>query len=412
MERSDVVQLNPVDRFLDLLRTDLIAAGAATVALGAIAVGFRAWPLLWLCVVGATAALVRFSGGWLARRGELDRAVVLYAVGFWVWSLFAVALVPIGLPVFLFNVLVPVLVASTYLDDRKHRPIALGAVAVVAGVGILGTAQDGMRIEDRGPDWAVNGTIAGFLVGHTWMFTTAVRDGNRTRVATLDAAVERSERLRDSEHALRASRRRVVEVADAERRRIERDLHDGAQQRLVSLAVRLKLASQLADTAPLRGEQLDDLHHETTAALTELRDLASGIYPSLLVERGLADAVRSLCRRVSAAGEATVRWEGDANAPIPDHVAVDLYFVVNEAVQNAIKHGGDDVDVVVDLVIDDDRLEVSVRDNGPGFEPDPVPTTNGLLNMSDRVGSLDGTLSIESQPGEGTAVTARVPVAS
>lgn len=408
MEPIGVVELNPVDRFLALLRTDLKAAGVATVALAVVAVSFQAWPLLWLCVVGGTSALIRFSGGRLAIRGRLDQSITVYAVGFWVWSIVAVALVPLGLPVFLFNVLLPVLVAATYLDDRRHRPIAFAAVAVVAIVAVLGTATDGLRIQDRGPEWAVNGAIAGFLVGHTWMFTTAIRDGNRTRVATLNAALERADRLRRSETELRGSRRRLVEVGDAERGRIERDLHDGAQQRLVSLAVRLKLASQLSETAPVSAEQLDQLHTEATAALGQLRELASGIYPSLLAERGLVEALGALCRQASDAGTATVQLIADTPVVVPTTLAGDLYFVVSEAVQNAIKHGGDCVGIHVVVTSTYREVVVEVRDDGPGFDVESQARSRGLLNMQDRVGSLDGELRITASPGDGTSVWARV----
>lgn len=409
MARPDNEPVDQTGRFLALLRSDLIAAAGATVALAAIAVGFRAWPLLWLCAVGGSSALVRFGGASAARRGDLTTAVVLYAGGFWAWSLFAVALVPIGMPVFLFNVLVPVIVAATYLEERHHRRLALCAVAVVAAFALLGTMQEGLRIQDRGPDWAVNATIAGFLVSHTWMFTAAIRDANRTRVATLDAAIERADRLRDSESALRASRRRLVEVADAERGRIERDIHDGAQQRLVSLAVRLKLAIQLTESAPITPEQLEQMHGEAAAALQELRDLAAGIYPPLLVESGLASALAALCRRVGPA----VDWHGEEVDDVPEAIAVDLYFIANEAIQNALKHGGPVADRQIDVKLSKtgDSLVLSVTDNGPGFDPASTRHARGLLNMEDRAASLDGSLRVSSSPGAGTTVHAEVPLA-
>ncbi len=406
MPQDDGLRLDQTARFLDLLRSDLIAAGGATLALGAIAVGFQAWDLLWLCAVGWTSALIRFSGGRLAKRGDLPQAVALYAGGFWAWSLFAVALVPLGMPVFLFNVLVPVVVAATYLEDHQHRLLAFGAVPVIAVFSLLGTMQDGLRIQELGPDWAVNATIAGFLISHCWMFTAAIRDGNRTLVASLDASLDRNERLQASESALRESRRRVVEVADAERGRIERDIHDGAQQRLVSLAVRLKLAGQLVETTAVTSAQLDDLHAEATAALKDLRDLASGIYPSLLVERGLTDALRALCRRT----EGTVRWEHTLDQPVAERIAIHLYFVANEALQNAVKHGGPDVDIVVQLTQEVDELVLSVSDDGLGFDVINTQHSRGLLNMQDRVGSLNGTLSITSMPAGLTTIEARVPL--
>lgn len=405
VKRDTGEQLNPTERFLDLLRNDLLAATIATIALGAIASVYRAWDLLWLCAAGFTSALIRFAGGRYAQRGDLRRAVTQYAVGFWASTIISVALVPIGLPVFLFNVLIPVLIAATYLEDRDHRSIAFGAIAVVSIVAVLGLVQDGVRIEQHGPEWAVDAAIIGFLIGHTWMFTAAIRDGNRTRVATLHAVVERADELRESQQELRESRRRIVEVADAERGRIERDIHDGAQQRLVSLAVRLKLAAQLTDEQPITAEQLDAMHEEATDALQELRDLASGIYPSLLAERGLADALQAACRRSSV----PVAFRNDLEQPAPVHLAADLYFVANEALQNASKHAGDGAEVVVRLSNSGEMLVLEVEDDGVGFDPSEFQT-RGLLNMRDRLASLNGSLDIVSASGEGTRLVAAVPV--
>ncbi|MDH4280904.1 MAG: histidine kinase, partial [Acidimicrobiia bacterium] len=259
-----------------------------------------------------------------------------FAGGLWASTIFITALLPLALPVMVFNVVVPVVLAATYLDDRQHWPIALTGVAVAGVIGVLALTQDGLRMDDGVDEWIVDWVTIGFLVGYTWMFTATVRDANRTRVATLERALAANDELVGVQEELRRSRRRLVEVADAERGRIERNIHDGAQQRLVSMAVQLKLAAQLAERGtPTSTETLALLHDEATAALTELRELAQGIYPSLLAERGLVDAVGSLCRRSTIPARIT----GGLAASPPDHVEAALYFFCAEAIQNSQRRG-------------------------------------------------------------------------
>jgi len=301
-----------------------------------------------------------------------------------------------------------VVLAATYLDDRQHWPIALTGVAVAGVIGVLALTQDGLRMDEGVDEWIVDWVTIGFLVGYTWMFTATVRDANRTRVATLERALAANDELVDVQEELRRSRRRLVEVADAERGRIERNIHDGAQQRLVSMAVQLKLAAQLAERGtPTSTETLALLHDEATAALTELRELAQGIYPSLLAERGLVDAVGSLCRRSTIPARIT----GELASSLPDHIEAALYFFCAEAIQNANKHAGPAAELTIDFSERDAAVVIEVTDTGAGFEVSSVSSSRGLLNMADRVEALDGTLDVQSSPGDGTTVRAAVPVA-
>ena len=204
---------------------------------------------------------------------------------------------------------------------------------------------------------------------------------------------------------LRASRGRLVAAQDEERRKLERNIHDGAQQQLVALSVRLKLAETIArKKAPDVAEMLDGIRGETTQALENLRDLARGIYPPLLADKGLAAALESQARKVPFPVE--VRPNGDAR--YAQEVEAAIYFCVLEALQNAAKYAGASR-AVVRLESDNGDVVFEVVDDGRGFDPESTARGAGLQNMEDRLAALGGSLDVTSSPGEGTRVTGRVP---
>ena len=197
---------------------------------------------------------------------------------------------------------------------------------------------------------------------------------------------------------VRASRMRIVDAADAERRRIERDLHDGAQQRLVALAMRLDQARGQVEGA---GELIDATTGELLRAIGEVRDLAHGLHPTILTERGLAAAVDSLAERAPIPVRARVTDERMA-----PEAEVAAYFLVAETVTNAVKHAGA-TEVTVDAELDRDDLSVTIVDDGRGGA-DPR-RGSGLQGLVDRIGAVGGTLTIDSPPGGGTVLHARIP---
>lgn len=211
-------------------------------------------------------------------------------------------------------------------------------------------------------------------------------------------------RVEESLRELRESRARILAAADDERRRIERDLHDGGQQRLVALRVRLELADEAMRESPARARRmLRQLGAEVDAALDELRALAAGVYPSLLADRGLTDALRSAARRSPVPASVDVSG-GDRYS---QEVEAAVYFCCLEALQNVAKHAPDAHRVDISLQRNGD-LRFAVRDDGPGF--DAAVTGNGLVNMRDRVAAVGGTLEIKTARGGGTEVVGRVPV--
>jgi signal transduction histidine kinase len=204
---------------------------------------------------------------------------------------------------------------------------------------------------------------------------------------------------------LRASRQRLVKAQDEERRRLERNIHDGAQQQLVALGVRLGLLSTLASkTAPELRSQVEELKSETQGALENLRDLARGIYPPLLSDQGLAAALRSQARKASL----PVEVEADPIGRYPQEVEAAVYFCVLEALQNVAKYA-EASQATIRLEENDGMLTFSVMDDGGGFDPSTTPRGSGLTNMADRLDALEGRIEITSRPGQGTTVTGRVP---
>jgi PAS domain S-box-containing protein len=207
-----------------------------------------------------------------------------------------------------------------------------------------------------------------------------------------------------AEAELRASRARLVETADAERRRIERNLHDGAQQRLVATSLRLR---RVRDTVPEDAQEarraLDTIEVELALALEELRELANGIHPTVLAERGLGPALRALANQSATTVDVGEVPEGR----FPDAIEVAAYYVVAEALTNAAKHAGADR-IALDVRTEDGRLAIVVRDDGVGGAL--LGGGSGLRGLTDRVEAVGGTLEVESPPGEGTRVRAELPL--
>src|SRR3954468_4167732 len=226
----------------------------------------------------------------------------------------------------------------------------------------------------------------------------------------LDSALQASlDEVRRQAEELRASRARIVAASDAARRQIERNLHDGAQQHLVALAVNLRLARQLAEQDPETSKaMMDQLAHDLQEAVQQLRDLAHGIYPPLLMDRGLVEALQAAAGRSALPTDVVAE---DLGRFSPD-VEAAVYFCCLEALQNAGKHAGEGATGTIKIWKEEGALLFEVADNGAGF--DPASRSNlgaGFVNMSDRVGAIGGSLKVQSAPGKGTKISGRIPVA-
>jgi signal transduction histidine kinase len=228
--------------------------------------------------------------------------------------------------------------------------------------------------------------------------------GSAALIALENRRLQRN--LLDSIDELRASRRRLVVAAAAERRRIERDLHDSTQQKLVALRIQLELAREQAPGGtPLRA-RLAQMGSDLTDALDELRAVAHGIYPQLLTDEGLSAALHDAAPRIP------VPVEVDANdvGRLPEETEVAVYYTCLEALQNVVKHGGDVVNARVTLRREGRTLYFRITDDGAGFSVRHRRGGSGLMNMTDRIGAVGGSIAIRSVPGRGTTIEGRIPL--
>jgi signal transduction histidine kinase len=259
------------------------------------------------------------------------------------------------------------------------------------------------------------GMVAGYTIERGFRIHFVQRrliEAQRAELAVhneqLDSALQESlDGLRRQAAELRASRARVVAAADSERRRIERNLHDGAQQHLTALAIKLRMVYDLAgDDRELAKDLLEEACGEVDYAARELRDLAHGVYPPLLAVSGLPAALSA------AAGWSTLPATVDAArlGRYPAEVEATVYFCCVEAIQNACKHAGREAKVALRMREDAGTLTFQVADNGKGFDAQGRGLGAGFLNMADRLGALGGSLHVESDPWQGTTVSGTIPL--
>jgi signal transduction histidine kinase len=202
---------------------------------------------------------------------------------------------------------------------------------------------------------------------------------------------------------LASSRARIVAAGDQARRRIERDLHDGAQQRLVHTIITLKLAQQALDDAGQVEELVSEALEHAERGLHETRDLARGLHPMMLSSGGLAPALDALAGRCAIPVTLDLRTD----LRLPEHVEVTAYYVVSEALTNAAKHSNASVvEVTVETI--DGEFRLSVSDDGVGGAD--LTRGSGLVGLKDRVEAIGGTLTVQTRPGQGTRLDVEVPV--
>jgi signal transduction histidine kinase len=276
-------------------------------------------------------------------------------------------------------------------DDSDHG-FGTGDDAI-RGLGIRSVVAAPIVVEGR-----LWGTIG--ILGRHEQFPP----GTEHRMAAFTELLGTAVANADSRAQLTASRARIVVAADDARRRIERDLHDGTQQRLVSLCLELRLAQSAVPTGlPELRRQIGRAAEELTGAVEELREIARGIHPAVLTEGGLGPALRTLARRAAIPVDVDIRTE---HRPA-DRIEVAAYYVVSEALTNTAKHArASHAQIAIEER--DSRLRVSIRDDGVGGA-DPAGGS-GLLGLGDRVHALDGSLEVDSRPGKGTAIVAELPM--
>ena len=311
------------------------------------------------------------------------------------WSRVPAAVVPTGL------VLDVDRATATKKALRTGRPARADDVEMVSGGATPLLRELGIRSAVAAP---IN------VAGRLWGAVTAAKTGAERfpagaemRLGGFAELVAQAIANSQAREELAASRARIVEASDAERRRIERNLHDGAQQRLVSLALSLRLAQTKLRGHPAAEQLLAQASEELALTLAEVRELARGIHPAVLTDRGLLPALDALAARAPFPVEISV----EPLERLPEAVEATAYYVVAEALTNSAKYAGATV-ARVSVRRDEGRLVVQVGDDGSGGAD--AERGSGLRGLIDRVEAVRGTLQIESDVGDGTVLTAAIPV--
>jgi signal transduction histidine kinase len=384
------------------IRLDIVVTLVSTVFLLVVHVTVsESWYVLLLAGCVAAAAALMAVGLVPLRRGDVHGALLWLAVANWAISIVVVAFAPFGMPIVLVVALLPVALAVTFVDRSTLRHYVIVTVIVATLVVQLGTLQEFTGITDDLPGWVPTLTTLVFTPVMAGLIAVIVYQTIDTLTSALEGAVA-------SRDALARAQARIVTAADESRRRIERDLHDGAQQRLTALAIGLgrRHARAVRDGRP-DADELAELREHLADARSELRRLAHGLYPSSLAIQGLEAALRSEADRIDLPVEVTAVL----GRAVPEPIQAATYFCCLEAIQNALKHSdASEVRVEVRTTDDGRSLEFRVVDDGTGFDPAGSTLGHGFDNMRDRVGAFGGTIELTSVPGTGTAVRGHVPL--
>jgi signal transduction histidine kinase len=354
---------------------------------------YRTPYVLLFAAVGAPQCVALAIGLHLARLGRYSQSISLVCITNWISAVLVTVVNPNFLAVMALVAIVPVVFAEPYIRWQRGLAFTVITAVCVLAMAMLARFMPIPEVVQHGPRWLETLVI---VVGVPFnAFHLLVIVWNNA------AALRTSEgQLAERATELEASRTRLTTAADEERRRLERDLHDGAQQHLVALSVLIQLArnAERDRAQPLLSEASEMLD----TAITEIRRLAHGIYPPLLVSGGLSEALPTLAAR------ATVPVQLDLNGlgRYPPSTEAALYYCCSEALQNAVKHGGPATTVVVEVHADERTLDLVISDTGRGF--DDATMGVGLTNMKDRLSAIGGELVIETAPGRGTRVIATV----
>ncbi|MBS2940132.1 hypothetical protein KDN32_20540 [Nocardioides sp. J2M5] len=379
--------LDPALRWL--LRINLVALTTATLLLAAAYfLGFKHTAVEIDLGVMVASIVIMLVTPPLCRRYGAPAAIIGLTVSSLLFAVGGTWATPNLSPLTALLTMVPLLVGFPYLPQRWIRALMVVAVIGSAGVAALGEWR---RTDNLNDTWWVNAVvIAASLPAGVVIVVYLVRD----------AYV----RLRDQADELADSRTRVVAVADAARRSLERDLHDGAQQRLLAMSVTVERARKelLAGRGDGAARLLDQLAADNREVLVELRELARGIYPPLLAERGLVAALQATARR----SPVPVTLDVADVERHPQQVEAAAYFCILEAMTNAAKHARASELLVV--LRGRPHLAFRVTDDGGGFDPARV-TRGGLEGMVARIEAAGGTLRLDAAPGRGTTVVGEFP---
>ncbi|MGN6721038.1 MAG: sensor histidine kinase [Marmoricola sp.] len=340
-----------------------------------------------------------------AERDDEELAVTILCSVNWFLATFGAFLTPRVGTVMTLAAVIPVIFAMPYVSLTRLRHLMLGTVVSLVAIGILSRVQDVTRIDINIDPVVEDVVVIGCVTMIASLILLVVWQAYQELVQTNMTLYDLTADLTAQAEQLAESRSRLVAATDDARRRIERDLHDGAQQQLTALAVRLDLADMALADHPKAGAMLGGLAADLRSAIRDVRDLAHGIYPPLLGDAGLKLALPEAAARVGSSCSVGVcdvpRYATD--------VEVAVYFCCLEALNNAAKHAGPDAHTELNAVDTPEGLTVTITDNGPGLKSGAVGSGHGLRNMADRLAVVGGSLDVRSGPDHGTVVTITIP---
>lgn len=367
---------------------NLVAIAASVVGLFTVWVTVLPSPevrvVLWVLV---SAGLLVAGALVLSQRARAREAALLVVLANWTVALAITWVSPFITPVALLVLLIPLVIVVDNLPGRARTALVLATVLLSGLLPAMGELRREDYVGPGGDRTLRAALVAVFVPLIVGVIVLGLRDSAR--------------RLRARTRELELSRARLAAAADDARRGIERDLHDGAQQRLATLAVDLGRAVRLCESDPVQARVVvDGLRTHLDAAIRDLRDLAHGIYPALLGERGLSGALPAAARRTALPCTVDTvgveRYDRDVEAAV--------YFCCLEAIQNADRHSVGSM-IRVDVTDDGDgTLRFRVADDGIGFAVGSVPRSHGLTGMRDRIRAAGGEVTVVSAPGAGTVV--------
>ncbi len=394
------------DRLRRLIRFDTALAGGAglftTVASLTVS---RSVVLFGLGLFVLAVAVLIASALRPLSAGNTDSAVLRLAIANWVAALVTSFVATFAWPLLMVTALLPSAFTGPFVSKNRIRPyLAVSFVAAVA-VAFLGLLQDVTGLTADVPGWLRDLVL--LLVGPalTALVVWITLQNNQRLQDALDNELAARRSLARHADELQASRRRVVAATDRERRRIERDLHDGAQSRLIAVNLALARLRSALHTEPDRALAIvEEIRTEVQLAHLELRDLARGVYPTVLTQHGITAAIAAAADRSVVRVQLALAEVGRHHAD----VEAAIYFCILEALQNANRHASASL-VEVRLTVDENDLAFSVNDDGIGFD-ERSATGVGLDNMADRLGAVGGSLRVSSHRSRGTTISGIVPL--
>ena len=409
------------DRYREGLAQFLAYDIGASVASLVMLASIQAWvtsrrEVPFLTAVVAVHLLVDLWLRYRVRRGGSPHVIAVVAASTWTINAIVTLVVPFVLVVMTISALFPVVVAVPYLTRSTFRFMAASVVGVITLLAVESRFTRVSTIGQDVPRWVADGIVIAFvpmmtgaivlLLWHSSAWLREALTGAEHSNLALRVAQQRIE-----EHArrLQASRTRVVAAADNERRRMERDLHDGAQQSLIAAALAARRARNLGDLDPRVAEFLDRVLSHLARASTELKDLAAGIYPPVLTDHGLEAALTATTDQ----SPLPIRITCDGVGRYPPDLEAAIYFCCRESIQNVIKHAGPNARIGIELTDTGTELRCTVSDDGAGFDPStrhPTAPGRGLTNMADRIAAAGGELDVRSSLADGTEVRFRLPL--